>query len=185
MLEQPMQDTTPKQDYHYQVDQQVSVNSFLDVPIDGETVRFQVTNRYGASPEKIVKTVRANIEAYTILRQAFPRMIVQAPPQQQPPEPQYQPIDDSGNSVPPVNSFTAEKMIVDMHDGKFFFKVMGGKFTKYGINVWDEVLKAAGIRFDAANPSAVPNIAGWRADYVEEFVDGKTRRKVTRLLPPK
>jgi predicted ester cyclase len=179
------QTETPKQDYHYQVDQQVSVNSFLDVPIDGETVRFQVTNRYGASPEKIVKTVRANIEAYTILRQAFPRMIVQAPPQQQPPEPQYQPIDDSGSNLPPVNSFTAEKLSVSFTDGKFRFKVMGGKFTQYGITAWDEVIEAAGLKFDAANPGNIPNIAGWRVDYSETVKDGQTRRKVTRLLPPK
>jgi hypothetical protein len=104
---------------------------------------------------------------------------------QQPEEPKYQPIDSGGNELPPVNSFTAEKMIVDMHDGKFFFKVMGGNFTKFGINVWDEVLKASGLKFDAATPNIVPNIAGWRADYIEEVKDGKTRRKVTRLLPPK
>jgi hypothetical protein len=182
MLEQPTQDVTPKQDYHYQVDQQVSVNSFLDVPIDGETVRFQVTNRYGASPEKIVKTVRANIEAYTILRQAFPRMIVQP---NIPSEPRYQDIDDGGSDLPPVNSFIAEKLSVSYHDGKFYTKVMGGKWSQYGITIWDEVLEKAGIKIDVSNPQNVPSINGWRADYVEEIKDGKTRRKITRLLPPK
>lgn len=177
MLEQ--QSNELKQDYHYQVDQQVSVNSFLDVPIDGETVRFQVTNRYGASPEKIVKTVRANIEAYSILRQAFPRNVVQ-PSIPTPPPPSYYDVDEGGNDA---LWFTAEKLVVDMHDGKFFFKVLGGKFTKFGINVWDEVLKAAGIKIDMNNPQNVPNINGWRADYIEEVKDSKTRRKVTRLQP--
>lgn len=100
-----------------------------------------------------------------------------------PQEPVYQPVDDSGNERPPVNSFTADKLTVSMNDGKFYFKVMGGKFAQYGINVWDEVLKAAGLQFDPSNPATIPNIAGWRADYIEEQKDGKTRRKVTRLLP--
>src|SRR5687768_9721577 len=99
-----------EQDYHYQVEQQVSVNSFLDVEVGGETVRFQVTNRWGASPEKIVKTVRANIEAYTLLRQEFPRSFVQPPA----PAVVRQPIDDGGNELPAIKSFTAERMSVEM-----------------------------------------------------------------------
>lgn len=61
-----------EQDYHYQVDQQVSVNAFFDAPIDSETVRFQVTSRYGASPEKIIRTTEAAIEAYKQLRATHP-----------------------------------------------------------------------------------------------------------------
>jgi hypothetical protein len=59
-------------DYQYQVDQQVSINAFFDAPIDNELVRFQVTSRYGSSPEKIVKTTEAAIEAYKELRAAHP-----------------------------------------------------------------------------------------------------------------
>jgi hypothetical protein len=164
-----------------------STNMFLNHPKMGRlqfTFRGVTSHDWGVVLEDVDRFLRYMSEKGW----KFDGEKADAPAQQQPqkpPEPQYQPIDDRGNEQPPVNSFTAEKMIVDMHDGKFFFKVMGGKFTKFGINVWDEVLKAAGIRFDATNPSAVPNIAGWRADYIEEFTDGKTRRKVTRLLPPK
>ena len=174
-----------EQDYHYQVDQQVSVNAFLDVDLIGETVRFQVTNRYGATTEKITKTVRANIEAYKLLRQEFPRQLAQPQKQQThvgPPEPEYVPVDDGGYNLPPVQRFTAEKLSVRMEDGKFFYKVMGGNFTQYGISVWPEVLQAANLPTDTAN---MPSINGWIAEYTETQKDGKTRRKVTRLLPSK
>ena len=180
------EETKPiEQDYHYQVDQQVSVNAFLDIDILGETVRFQVTNRYGATPEKIIKTVKAEIEAYAALRQEFPRAIVQPQPQK-PTEPTYQPIDDGGNDLPDVKSFTAEKLVVDMHDSKFSFKVTGGQFTQFGVTVYDEVLKAAGLKFDPSNAATVPNINGWRADWIEyPAKNGKMYKKVTRLVPGK
>src|SRR5688572_13047285 len=111
-----------EQEFHYQVDQQVSVNSFIDIEVEGETVRFQVTSRYGSSPEKIVKTARANIEAYTLLRQEFPRQFIQPPA----PVVVRQPIDDGGNELPKVESFIVDKLIVSMHNGKFYFKVVGG-----------------------------------------------------------
>jgi hypothetical protein len=168
-----------QQDYHYQVDQQVSVNSFIDIEVEGETVRFQVTSRYGSNPEKIVKTARANIEAYTLLRQEFPRNFVVPPP----PVVVRQPIDDSGNELPTIKSFTADRLSVEFKDGKFYYKVIGAPFTKYGVNVWGEVLEACGITVDHANPNNPPNIAGWKAEYIEKESNGKmVPAKVTRLL---
>jgi hypothetical protein len=182
---QTQQEQAPKQDYHYQVDQQVSVNAFFDTEIMGETVRFQITSRHGSTPEKIIKNVDAAIQAYSILREKYPRnLTIPEPPTPQ--EPKYQPIDDGGNDLPEVLTFTADLLTVDMHDGKFFFKVKGGKFTQFGVNVWPEVLKAANLTVDLSTvPPTIPNVAGWRADYIEEFKDGKPRRKVTRLLPGK
>lgn len=171
----------PEQDYHYQVDQQVSVNARIQVEIDGETVDFQITSRYGASTEKILKTASHAIEAYQMLRQEFPRNFI-APPARK--EPEYHPIIDGGedgNSLPAVESFIADSLTVSMHNNKFYFKVMGGKFTKYGVTVWDEVMKAAGVTPDPAN---LPNIAGWKCEYITKQKDGKTvPDKVTRLLP--
>lgn len=62
-----------EQQYIYQTDQQVSVNAFVDVLVDGEAVKFQVTSRYGSTPEKIFKTTSAAIEAYRMLRQSYPK----------------------------------------------------------------------------------------------------------------
>lgn len=67
--------TTPdvQQQYLYHTDQQVSVNAFIEVDVEGEPVRFQVTSRYGSTPEKIVKTTQAAIDAFKSLRASFPR----------------------------------------------------------------------------------------------------------------
>lgn len=102
-----------------------------------------------------------------------------------PAEPTRQPIDDGGNELPDVKTARAGRLSVEMKDGKYFYKVMdavfmpGEKSTKYGINVWPEVLKAA--KLDVSNPAVMPEISGWRVDYIcnEKGYPGK----VTRLLP--
>jgi hypothetical protein len=181
MLDQNTQETVAPAEAGF------STNMFLNHPRMG---RLQFTFRGATSHDwgNVLEDVDRFLRYMSEKGWKFDGEKTEAPSPAQPPapdKPKYQPIDDSGSDLPSVNSFTAEKMTVDMHDGKFFFKVMGGKFTKFGINVWDEVLQAAGLRFDAAQPGNVPLIAGWRADYIEEVKDGKTRRKITRLLPPK
>lgn len=178
-----------EQEFHYQVDQQVSVNSFIDIEVEGETVRFQVTSRYGSTPEKIIKTARANIEAYTLLRQEFPRNFLPPPP----PVVVRQAIDGNGNPEPEIKSFIVERLSVEMRDGKFHYKVLGKPFTQYGVTAWPEVLIAAalGVNPDGSpawgNPPTPPNIAGWTAEYIEKLNDkGKmVPAKVTRLLKSK
>lgn len=102
-----------------------------------------------------------------------------------PSEPVRQPIDDNGNDLPEIKCFTADKLSVTMKDDKYYYKVIGGVFRQYGVTVWPEVLAAAGLDVSPGQP--VPNIAGWRADYIEEpgKEPGKKRMKITRLLPPK
>ena len=179
----PVQDKPLEYDYHYNVDQQVSVNAFMEVNIDGEAVRFQVTSRYGSTPEKIARTVHATIDAYRLLRQEYPRQLIQPPPAEpQDTEPKYTPVDDTGSELPPINRFIVERLSVKLEDGKFFYKVMGGNFTQYGISVWPEVLQAAKLPTGTVE---MPSINGWTAEYAEQQKDGHTRRKVTRLLPPK
>lgn len=172
-----------EQEFRYQVDQQVSVNSFIDIEVEGETVRFQVTSRYGSSPEKITKTASSAIEAYALLRQKYPRNFL-TPPQSAnlPVPPAIARLASEG--LPEIKSFTAERLSVETKDGKFYYKVIGQPFVKHGVRVWDEVLAAAGITVDHANPGNPPNIAGWKAEYTEKLYNDKmTPDKVTRLLP--
>jgi hypothetical protein len=61
-------------------DQAVSINSFFDVEIEGETVRLQITTRNGADTARIVSVVNEHIGAYTALRQEHPRTVVQVKP---------------------------------------------------------------------------------------------------------
>jgi len=59
--------------FNYSVDQQVSVNAFIDIEINGEPVRFQITSRYNSTAEKIVKTTKASIEAFALIRAEYPK----------------------------------------------------------------------------------------------------------------
>lgn len=180
-----MTDETNTPNYLYQVDQQVSVNAYFETEIGGETVRFQLTARYGATAEKIAKTLRTTIEAYQGLRQEFPRQVVTPPTA--PTEPTRHPIDDSGNEQPQVLTATAGRLSIEMKDGRYYYKVMdavfppGARGTKFGITVWGEVLQAA--KLDVSDPQQMPNINGWRVDYV--LNEKGYPAKVTRLLPPK
>ena len=61
-MDTPTQDV--KQQFTYAVDQQVSVNAFIDVEIEGENVRFQITSRYNSTADKIVKTTKEAIAAF-------------------------------------------------------------------------------------------------------------------------
>jgi hypothetical protein len=80
----------------------------------------------------------------------------------------------------------AERLSVEMKDSKFYYKVIGVPFVKHGVTVWPEVLEAAGIQIDHSNPGNPPNIAGWKAEYIEKVgTNGMTPAKVTRLLPGK
>lgn len=67
-----MSEQKTDQQYLYHTDQQVSVNAFIEVDLEGENVRFQVTSRYGSTPEKIIKTTQAAIEAYKAIRASYP-----------------------------------------------------------------------------------------------------------------
>jgi hypothetical protein len=121
-------ETKPEQEYVYQVDQQVSVNAFIDVDVRGENVRFQITNRYGASPEKVIKTAMASIEAYIALRDLFPRTLVTPT---LPPEKKLdgtQPQSVMGNTRPVVDTSTNTLEVVKVEvtpkpDGKAELKL--------------------------------------------------------------
>ncbi len=180
-MTQPTPESKPvEQQYTYQVDQQVSVNSFIDISVDGETVRFQVTNRYGATPEKIVKTVEAQVEAWKKLRALAPKPVQVAPA----PEPTRVAIDDNGKEQFPIKFFIAEKLSFTNQDGKIYWKVKGGSFSQWGVTVWPETLKACGLNIEEGQP--LPDINGWTVEYVEYEKDGKIKpQKVMRLLKPK
>lgn len=70
-MDTPTQDV--KQQFTYAVDQQVSVNAFIDIDIEGENVRFQITSRYNSTADKIVKTTKEAIAAFAALRVEYPR----------------------------------------------------------------------------------------------------------------
>lgn len=111
------------------------------------------------------------------------------PPPSQPQEPTRKPIDDSGNEQPEVKSFKVDRLSFETKDGKYYYKVIGPKFPKWGVKIWPEVLVDAGFDVDedgAPQWDQVPHIAGWTAIYIETEKNGQmVPLKVTRLLPSK
>lgn len=75
----PTQEVKNEMEFTYSVDQQVSVNAFIDVDVNGEAVKFQITSRYNSTPEKIVKTTKAAIDAFAQLRTEYQRPVNAAP----------------------------------------------------------------------------------------------------------
>lgn len=105
-------------------------------------------------------------------------------------EPERVAVGANGDPLPPIKSFVAEKLSVSFSDGKYYYKVIGGNFTKYGVTVWPEPLIAAGLGVNDdgtpawGNPPNPPSIQGWKAEYIEFEKNGKKQMKVTRLLKP-
>lgn len=82
--------------------------------------------------------------------QGKPRAGAQLPPP--PPEPTAAEVEaelnpDMAQASQPqaVNglTFEAETLAASVNDGKTYWKVKGGQFSKYGVTVWPEVLQAA------------------------------------------
>lgn len=162
-------------------DQAVSINSFFETEINGETLKLQVTSRLGADAAKIAAVVMEHIEALAKLRATYPKPVYPSTGG----DPVRVAVDDNGNELPEIKTALAGRLSMDMKDGKTYFKVMdcvfpkGARTTKFGITIWPEALEAAGI--EAKTP--FPDITGWRVDYTSN--DKGYPQKATRLLPPK
>jgi hypothetical protein len=86
---------------------------------------------------------------------------------------------------PGEQTFVAEKLAANITSGKTYWKVFGGRFSKFGINIWPEVLNLACADSlinceDELDPTREYSLTGLTACYVEG-ADGKGQ-KVTRLI---
>lgn len=100
--------------YEYQVEQKVSVNSNIDVEINGEVVRFLVTARHGSTAENIVKLTEAAITAYSMLRALYPKPV---------PSTKTPAIDENG--IPIVDANTGAPVMTDLPPGVKVYRVAG------------------------------------------------------------
>lgn len=78
-----------------------------------------------------------------------------------------------------LGSFPAEQMTAMVNDGKVYWKVRGGKFQKFGVNIWPEVLEQAGFDPDEMNPVKSIDLSGYTAQYLVE--EGKAK-KIVKLI---
>jgi hypothetical protein len=103
---------------------------------------------------------------------------MKADPMWNPPE-ANQPSTPSGATEPTQdNVFDTSLLVVSINNGKKYFKIKGGNWSKYGVTVWDEVLATAGIPA-ARLEGKEYNLTGYKATIVRK-PDGKPE-KVVRL----
>jgi len=60
-------------------------------------------------------------------------------------------------------SFISQKLICEIKNNKHYFKITGGRWPKYGVTIWDEVLVAAGINPNLEGQTY--DFAGYKATY--------------------
>lgn len=83
------------------------------------------------------------------------------------------------------DTFAAVKIEREKRKGKYYYKMLGGQFTKHGITVWDEVLEAMGLDSaeydeDDIHKLTPPLIVRFSSEpYTDEEGQTKHRRKVT------
>lgn len=83
------------------------------------------------------------------------------------------------------DTFAAVKIEREKRKGKYYYKMLGGQFTKHGITVWDEVLEAMGLDAveygkDDIYKIEPPLIVRYSSEpYTDEEGQPKNRRKVT------
>ena len=71
--------------------------------------------------------------------------------------------------------FMAESLVATVHEGKSYFKVRGGRFSKFGVTIWPEVLEAAGLK--NLDPMKAYDMHGYTAEYVLKE-DGKADKVI-------
>lgn len=83
-------------------------------------------------------------------------------------------------------NFTAVKIEREKRKGKYYYKMLGGQYSKHGITIWDEVLKALGldaVEYDSddihkLNPPLEVHVSfEWYTD--PETNEQKKRKKIT------
>jgi hypothetical protein len=76
-------------------------------------------------------------------------------------------------------TFQADKLITNVSEGKTAFKVKGGKYSKFGVTIYPEVLAEAGFDVDLLDPTKVIDLKGYTAHVI---MDGDKAVKVSKLV---
>jgi len=89
-----------------------------------------------------------------------------------------QPEAPSATSEPSDDTFITELLVCNISDGKKFFKIKGGKWSRWGVTAWDEVLTAAGIPVGKLEGKEY-KLEGYRATFIRK--DDGNPKKVIKL----
>lgn len=62
-----------------------------------------------------------------------------------------------------VETFNAQTLSATTADGKAYWKIKGGKYSKYGLTIWKEALEDAGFKFDELDPMKTYDVGAFTA----------------------
>lgn len=79
-------------------------------------------------------------------------------------------------------SFISDQLSGSVNNGRTYWKIKGGKFTRYGVPIWPEVLIAAigQSKFEALDPRHEYDLQNYRCEYTMR-PDGKNPDKITKM----
>jgi len=82
-------------------------------------------------------------------------------------------------------TFVVETLSVDIKGGKRYMKAKGGHFSKYGVNVWEEVAAMPPLEWDLETLDGADYNApaGLTAIYIEKAIT--TKDGVEKMVPDK
>ena len=163
-----------------------SCNAFITTPLGA---KIQVTSR-GASLEyswgQLVDFIKRRLKEGcsvdgsngTYKQQPAQQQPVQQQPAQQQPA-QQQPAQQVLNAN--GKEYRAEKLSVEMKNGKYYYAVTGGQFTQFGVRIWPEVLQSIGID---VKDNPVPDITDL-SGYIATYIEGPSRSDPLKIVPQK
>lgn len=159
----------------HHVKQHMAETEYLSVSIERNFGAEKVTFSIGAQFEITSGGARsASYDKLTdIVMQEFYRYARDRAPKYQGDGAGGQPRS-SGNTI----TIPAESLVVDMKDGKKYYKVKAGQWQEHGVNYWPEDIKRGGV-----DPASIPLSGYPLTDYdVEILMDGDKPKKVIRLI---
>lgn len=114
----------------------------------GQRVYAEITRKFGDTSLAFGYGAEFDIKSGGERRAAFAFCVQEVEKQFEANVSQVMILTRQGVQPPAANdeqSFIGDEIIVEMKDSKLYYKVIGGQFTKFGVRVWPEVLKAAGL----------------------------------------
>jgi hypothetical protein len=94
------------------------------------------------------------------------------------PEPVRVPVDDAGGEC---ETFDVTHFNVHEQDGRRSAKVFGGKYTKYGVTCWPEVMEGIGVNIKAVNLGTDYKLPGGLKKAVVQLNEKGKPQKVIRF----
>ena len=169
---------------------EASLNAYYTLILPkGSKVSSQGTFRHGMTADLFVADVKEFYKALSILEaDGGDEPYIEfwsgktAPVSPANPATPESPMPTNGKKEYP-NEFPASRLTAKSDKGKVYFAVEGveGKFPKFPVTVWPEVLTEAGINADEVPVKGLP-LTGWTAVY--EKNDKGSPKKVTALKQP-